>query len=204
MKKILLFIVLASYGFAGFSSTFTISNSGTTFTPETIIVKLGDIVDFNIAGIHNAVEVSQTTWNANGNSPLSGGFSVPFGGGSVPADKLTLGIHYYVCTSHAAFGMKGTITVLDPTGIADNTVEPEVTIFPNPSNGNFRLQVKKSQSAKKFDLGIYTMKGEKVYSKTDLQQQNANNIEIPDLPKGVYILRLYGVKGNYTRKIVVQ
>lgn len=204
MKKILLFIVLASSGFAGFSSTFTVSNSGTSFTPGTITIALGDLVNFSLGISHDAIEVSQATWNANGNTPLSGGFSLPFGGGSVPLDKLTAGTHYYVCSPHASIGMKGKIIVLVSTGIADNTLQDDVSIFPNPSNGNFQLQINNTQSAKKMDLGIYTVKGEKVYSKSDLQQQNTTSIEIPDLPKGVYIVRLYGRKENYIRKIVVQ
>lgn len=204
MKKILLFIVLTSYGFAGFSATFTINNSGTTFTPNAITITLGDNVDFVIGGTHNAIEVSLATWTANGNTALSGGFSTPFGGGTITADKLTLGVHYYVCKPHAAFGMKGTITVLDPTGLADNSRKEDISVFPNPSNGNFNLQINNSQAAKKLDLGIFTLQGKKVYSKSDLQQQDIYTIEIPDLPKGVYILKLFGRKEIYSRKIVVQ
>jgi len=204
MKKSILLLMLALSGIAGFSATFTINNVGTTYTPDAITINVGDNVNFSIGNTHNAVEVSQATWNSNGNAPLSGGFSVPFGGGTVPSDKLTAGIHYYVCTPHAEFGMKGTITVLNTTGIAENKFKDGISIYPNPSNGNFQLKLDNSLSAKKFDLGIYTVKGEKVYSKPDIQQQNSTNIEISDLPKGVYIVRLHGRKENIYRKIVVQ
>jgi plastocyanin len=204
MKKTLLFILLASYGFAGFSTTFTITNSGTTFTPATTTITVGDVVNFSLGSNHNAVEVSQATWDAKGNTPLAGGFSLPFGGGTVPAEKLTAGVHYYVCTPHAAFGMRGTITVLETTGLAENKTKEDVSIYPNPSNGNFHLQVNASPSAKKLELGIYTLQGKTVYSKTDVQQQTTSDIEISDLPKGVYILRLYGGKDSYYRKIVVK
>jgi plastocyanin len=204
MKKILLFIVLASSGIAGFSSTFTVTNTGTSFSPQSTTITAGDIVVFVLESMHNAVEVSQTTYSSNGNTPLSGGFSIGFGGGQVPAENLTVGTHYFVCDPHASIGMKGTITVLGTTGLADNSLNEDVSIFPNPSNGIFQLQINNTQSAKKMDLGIYTVKGEKVYSKSDLQQQNTTSIEIPDLPKGVYIVRLYGRKENYIRKIVVQ
>lgn len=204
MKKILLLIVLSLFGAIGYSTTWTIANSGTTFTPETITITLGDNVDFTLGSVHNAVEVSQATWNANENTPLSGGFSLPKGGGSVPIDKLTVGIHYFVCEPHASSGMKGMITVLDPTGLAEKPLKEAISIFPNPSNGNFQLQINSSLTAKMFDLGIYTVKGEKVFAKSDLQQQNTTNIEISDLPKGIYVMRLYGKKEIYSRKIVVQ
>lgn len=204
MKKSLLFILLAAFGYAGFSATFTINNSGFTFTPDAITIGVGDNVNFSIGNSHNAVEVSQATYNANGNTPLSGGFSVPFGGGAVPVDKLTAGIHYYVCTPHAGLGMKGTITVLETTGVAENTTKSGISIYPNPSNGSFQMKLENSLSSKKYDLGIYTVKGEKVYSKSGIQQKNLTDIEISDLPKGVYVVRLYGNKENYYRKIVVQ
>ena len=204
MKKSLLFILLTSFGYAGFSTTFTISNSGTSFTNAAITITFGDIVNFSIGANHNAVEVSEATWTVEGNTPLAGGFSLPFGGGTVPADKLTPGIHYYVCAPHAAIGMRGTITVLNPTGIAENKLKDGISIYPNPSSGSFQLKLDNSFSAKNYDLGIYTLKGEKVYAQSDIQQQNSSNIEISDLPKGVYIVRLNGKKESYYKKIVVQ
>lgn len=204
MKKYLLFILLAAFGYAGFSATFTINNSGVTFTPDAITISVGDNVNFSIGNSHNAVEVSRATYNANENTPLSGGFSVPFGGGAVPVDNLTAGIHYYVCTPHAGLGMKGTITVLETTGVAKNTTKSGISIYPNPSNGSFQLKLDNSLSSKKYDLGIYTLKGEKVYAQSDIQQKSITEIEILDLPKGVYIVRLYGRKENYYKKIVIQ
>jgi plastocyanin len=204
MNKVILSIALFSFAAAGFSTTWTISNSGSAFTPSAITINLGDIVDFSLGSTHNAVEVSLDTWNANGVSPLSGGFSTLFGGGLVQADKLTLGTHYYVCANHGPFGMKGTITVIDATGVAENSVKENISIFPNPSKGNFKIELNYSQSGGKYDLGIYNVRGAKVYSKTDLQQQNLTNIEIADLPKGIYILKLNGGKDTYSKKIVVQ
>jgi len=204
MKKLLLSIALFSFAAAGFSTTWAVTNSGTTFTPSTITITVGDDVDFTLSSFHNVVEVSQNTWTADGTTPLAGGFSTPFGGGLISSDKLNVGTHYYVCESHASDGMKGTITVIDATGVAENSVKENISIFPNPSKGNFKIELNNSQSGKKYDLGIYNVRGAKVYAKSGSQQQNSSNIEISDLPKGIYILRLYGGKEIYTRKIVVQ
>lgn len=204
MKKSVLLILLASFGYTGFSATVTVTNSGTSFSPRSITISPGDIVIFDLESMHNAVEVSQSTYNANENTPLPGGFSIPFGGGQVPETNLTAGIHYYVCDPHASFGMKGIINVVDPTGITYKSVRDEISILPNPSNGNFQLKLDKLKTPKKYNLEIYTLKGEKVYTKEDIQQQNSITIEMTDLPKGVYILRLYGRQENYYRKIVFQ
>ena len=204
MKKILLFVTMTLSGVAAFCTTWDVTNSGTTFTPASITIALGDVVNFSLGSNHNAVEVSKATWDARGNTALSGGFSTPYGGGIVSADKLTAGIHYYVCQPHASIGMKGMITVLNPTGLSDNQAKEVISVIPNPSNGNFRLQINAPQSAKKLDLGIYTVLGGKVYSKTDVQQQDNSTLEIADFPKGIYFVRLSGGKENLYKKIVVQ
>src|SRR5436190_1268984 len=117
MKKLILLTVICLYSFSGFCVTWTISATGAqmTFNPATLTVGTGDSINFSLASVHNAVEVSQATWNANGTTALPGGFSVPFGGGMARPPQLSAGIHYYVCQAHASSGMKGTITVCSAT-----------------------------------------------------------------------------------------
>ncbi|MEM7433992.1 MAG: plastocyanin/azurin family copper-binding protein [Myxococcota bacterium] len=80
------------------------------FMPEDITISTGDTVRFVMTDTHNALEVSQETYDARGTTPLEGGFEVDFGQtGEVTFD--TPGVHYYVCTPHATVGMIGTITV---------------------------------------------------------------------------------------------
>ncbi len=109
--KIILSLFLIFVSFSGFCTVWTVNNSGTTYTPATITINLGDTVNFSIDGSHNALEVSQSTWNANGNTALSGGFQTSYGGGIVLPAQLSVGTHYYVCVPHASMGMKGTIIV---------------------------------------------------------------------------------------------
>ena len=117
---------------AGMCTTWTITNTDFTFTPATITIGYGDDVNFSLAAIHNVVEVSEATWDANGNTPLESGFSLPLGGGSVSADLLTVGTHWYVCSPHASAGMKGIIIVEEATGISENLPQVQVSFFPNP------------------------------------------------------------------------
>ena len=105
MKKISFFLVLMIFRFYGNSTTWTINNIGNTFSPSTITIAPGDDVNFVLSSIHDAVEVSETTWNQNGTTPLNEGFLLPLGGGSVATTKLTAGTHYFVCTPHANEGM---------------------------------------------------------------------------------------------------
>jgi plastocyanin len=112
MKKRFLFAALAVLGFSRVNAaTITINNSGFTFSPSTANCTTADEIVFNISGSHNAVEVSEATWNANGSAALSGGFSLNFGGGTLAAGSLSVGTHYYVCSPHASAGMKGKLVV---------------------------------------------------------------------------------------------
>ena len=90
--------------------THVVGNAGNTFDPADITIAVGDSVSFELAGNHNAVEVDQATYDAQGTTALEGGFALPLGGGVAgPFDAA--GMHYYVCTPHAGLGMVGTITV---------------------------------------------------------------------------------------------
>lgn len=128
LSLMILFSVLS----AGICTTWTITNSGTTFTPDTLTIVFGDDVDFSLGSTHNVLEVSQETWDANGTDALASGFSTPFGGGSVSTDLLTVGTHWYVCTQHAALGMKGVIIVEAATTLAENRPGVNVSFYPNP------------------------------------------------------------------------
>lgn len=104
-------VVLALLCIAGARSsavTHTVVDAGFSFSPATLTINLGDTVVFSISPAHNVVEVTQTTWNNNGNTS-NGGFTLPFGGGTLVIGIV--GTYYYVCSPHAAMGMKGQITV---------------------------------------------------------------------------------------------
>ncbi len=97
-----------------------ITNSGFSFSPSNITIAVGDTVNFVLDPMHNVVEVSQATWNANGNTS-NGGFSLGFGGGTVIF--ALAGTYYYVCAPHAASGMKGIINVV-AFGISTGAITP--------------------------------------------------------------------------------
>ena len=210
MKKYLIFLVFALYAGAASSATVVIVNSGFTFSPAEITINGDDIIDFQLGSSHNAVEVSQSTWAANGNTPLPG-FSTPFGGGQVA--ELTPGVHYYVCTPHASGGMKGTITVTGASGINDNTSDiPAFDLYPNPSTGKFILQYGNPgfSNGNLYDddlqasMEIFNLSGGKIYELPGFIARVSNEIDISSLSDGVYFVRIYDRKKIYTQKLIKQ
>jgi plastocyanin len=184
MKTILssLMLVLSTTG--AFCTTWIITNSGSTFSPSTITITVGDDVTFNLASIHNAVEVSQATWNANGSTKLTGGFETAFGGGQVLSSQLGVGTHYYVCANHVSSGMKGTIVLQNATGIEENRLSSDFSIYPNPSFISVTIKANENRIGSEFYIADLT--GKKVASgKLD---NEITTIDISHLTRGIYMI----------------
>jgi plastocyanin len=206
MKTKLLLATLTLCTCLAFGATVTITNSGFTFSPDNVSINEGDIVIFQLISMHNAVEVSEATWMANGNTPLPG-FATPFGGGQVM--ELTPGVHYYVCQPHASGGMKGRITVNTQSGIGDNENVPSFKLFPNPTSGKFTLQTGASGSGQSqpltaeelASLEIFDLLGNSIYSLKDYNPGAQNEIDISSLPNGIYVVRINDRKKMYSIKL---
>lgn len=206
-KTILLFLFLTLITGKSFSTTYIITNSGFTFTPDSIAISLGDTVKFVLGSIHDAVEVDKATWEANGNTP-NGGFQVPFGGGIVVL--TTPGTHYYVCSVHYYLGMKGIIVVNSVSGVnpvsgsnPDNFVLMQN--YPNPFNPV--TTIKFSIAHPGFvSLKVYNSLGEEV---ADLINGNlpkgSFNIKwnAQDFESGIYFYRLQANSHIAIKKMIL-
>jgi len=203
-EKFLLSVLLLSTGLTGFCTTWTITNSGMTFTPASITIILGDSVNFIIAAAHNAVEVSDSTWNANDNTALPGGFQAPFGGGLILPAQLVEGIHYYVCYPHAPDAMKGIIIVQHHEGINEIYTDIEVNAYPNPSaDGAFQIQTGNGQWATG-NMEIYNVFGEKIISGYKaIFSSGKLNLDLSELPAGNYFARIRTSSGIFYSKLTV-
>ena len=204
MRKFTLSILLMSFAVAGYSTTWTVVNDGFSFSPATLTINEGDTVVFSLSGEHNSVEVSQTTWNMNGTTPLAGGWALPFGGGMVLPTNLTEGTHWYVCQPHASGGMKGMIIVQGTTSTDDNQYAPSFSVYPNPSTGIISLLTGDVQTAKNIKVEIFDIHGNTWYSATNTDQLSLSSIDLSNAAKGMYIIRLYDDKGIRSRKLILQ
>ncbi len=184
MKAIVTLLVLALTTAVVFPATRTISSSGSSFSPATLTITVGDDIIFNLESAHNAVEVSQATWNANGSTALSGGFEVAFGGGTVSASFLTVGTHYYVCQSHVSSGMKGTIVVQNITGIEDRSLPPGFSVYPNPAHTSITIAAEENNSGN--NLYISDLAGRIVA--TINPDQGKITVDISGLARGTYLI----------------
>ena len=197
MKRLSFIAILLVYSLTVVNAKNEIVNVGFTFSPSTITIVPGENVVFTLEAMHNAVEVSYATWNADGNTPLAGGFSVPFGGGEVLAAQLPNGSHWYVCTPHAASGMKGIIVVGTPTGISENRGLIDLSVFPNPARD--LITIKGDNNLQGTGYYITDQYGRQVL--TGKLEGEVTSINISQLKRGIYYVRSEGQK-NRSLKVI--
>lgn len=180
---------------SSFGTTITVTNSGFSFSPSSLAINLGDTVNFVLESSHNAVEVSQATWNANGNTS-NGGFSTPFGGGKVI--PTLAGTYYYVCSPHATFGMKGTIIVNNSTEVKEDKTGRELSFilnqnYPNPFNPATTISFSLNENAI-VSLKLYNTHGQEVTTLIDNIILDIGNqtvkLDARGLSSGIYFYRL--------------
>jgi len=203
MKRITLLMMLVSACVYSYATTWTITNSGFTFSPANLTIQSGDDVNFNIAGIHFVQEVSQATWNANGSTPLAGGFDTASGGGNVTAAELTVCTHWYICPNHISSGMKGIIVVESTTGIKGIQPSSYISIYPNPTSGKIQLVSNGSKLSNNYNLMVFDMTGKNVYSDIIADHIESNQIDLSGLPKGIYFVRIFDGVITSNRKIII-
>jgi plastocyanin len=209
MKKLILIsIFLVSVVGASFGTTVTITNNGFAFSPATITINVGDSVLFSLASVHNAIQVSKATWEANSATPLSGGFSLPLGGGKVGfsvADTI-----YYVCGPHvASFQMKGVIIVksnVTDVSILNSNIQ-EVNVFPDPAI-DFITVSYTLPSASTVNIRIINSVGLEVKNILYESQSAGKYQETITLnnqfTRGVYFILMNSNNQSYIQKLIVK
>ncbi len=195
--KSLLLSALLLLSFESYSTTWTIVNTGFTFSPASITINSGDSVLFTIASQHNVREVSQSTWNSNGSTAATGGFTAPFGGGLILPSKLGVGSHWYVCVPHAAMAMKGVIIVNSATGINEAVVGSKISLSPNPTSDVVRIK-----TITNFEGVLYFVtdnNGNQIFS--GLLESNETSIDLSRYAAGCYFVQI-GEDKKQTYKII--
>ena len=190
MKRFIIIAVLLMYSLTEISAANQITNVGFTFSPASLTIAAGENVTFVLEGIHNVVEVSQATWNANGNTALPGGFTLPFGGGELLPSQLPVGTHYYVCGPHASMGMKGVIIVGTPTGIEDISGQMDISVFPNPAID--LITIKASTDLLGTQYYLTDQNGSQML--TGKIDKETISINISQFKDGIYLFQLAGQK----------
>lgn len=89
-----------------------------------------------------------------------------------------------------------------PDGVAEHSNDNLFTVYPNPNEGNFALQLKETDS-KAAQLIIHNSLGQQVFHASYLS--NGNRISVnAELPSGIYFVKVVTGSGESSQKMVVR
>jgi hypothetical protein len=111
------------------------------------------------------------------------------------------GVVYYRITEYDIDGESTHSNIRSIKNISDS----DISVVPNPSNGNFTVTVDGGGQNTSLSLIVYNTLGQIVYQSSDKNNGGSNyskNIDIQNLPSGVYVLHLTTSGGTWVRKII--
>lgn len=195
MKATLLIIALATSTVAQ-ATIHNITQQGTTFSPSTLQVTVGDTVRWLWTGgshttTSKVIPITAQAWD----SPLSSSV--------IKFDyKVTVaGTYNYVCTPHESMGMTGQFTASVASAIDDNNAPSGVSIYPLPAQSELTVQMKNGFSAN--ELFISDMLGRTILRRPiDTNIQNdLITLDISTLHPGIFFI---GFISNNKQSLVLR
>lgn len=208
MKRILLVCFSALFLFtSAIAATININIVGFSYNPNDVTVNVGDVIIIQAEPFHPLVQVTQATWNANGNTPMPGGFNET-STYTFTVDAAMAGTSiFYVCGNHVLSGMKGRINVNVVAGISENRLREFIfTVYPNPVVADAWLNVS-VKKAGRILMTMYDMQGRIVQQFVDMNVQPGEftlPFKTATLQRGTYILQMRTTQGMIQKQISLQ
>jgi len=93
------------------------------------------------------------------------------------------------------------VIIIDPDFPFDPIALKQVTIYPNPSNGQFTIDATGFE-AKDVSVSIFNQMGRNVFENSSLKNQE--KVDLSNLPKGIYFVTLTSGAESVQRKLVIE
>jgi len=86
--------------------------------------------------------------------------------------------------------------------IIDNSIAKKLSVFPNPSKGQFILNISLKEK-ENFSIHIHDVMGQLVYEKSN-QSKNNLDLDLSHKSKGIYFIKVISQENIHTQKIIIQ
>ncbi len=115
-------------------------------------------------------------------------------------------IYTYTDTNGCVASDTQSVTVLLPNGILIEEIFSFISIYPNPSDGKFFIELNSSSPKNNLTLSIFNLLGKEIYKKEFSSFQSQKNILInaEELTKGNYLLQFTSDDFISRSKLVIQ
>lgn len=205
MKKIYSTLLLLILAISLKATSYSVTIVGTTYSPATLTVTVGDVVTISASSFHPLSEVSQANWTAGNTATLSTGF-----GTKTSAYTFTItssNTIYYMCQNHGPNGMKGQINIVTVGLNEQNNVIGNISLFPNPAKDKFTIKFNSTENVV-VTAKLYSICGQEIESLVTNKEFNAGfnsvNFELQGIiPSGIYFVQLNYNSKKIVRKLII-
>jgi hypothetical protein len=111
------------------------------------------------------------------------------------AGEDTLNVHSNYSNPNYTLVKLGKPTVTNSITVTPNI---ELKVYPNPSNGIFKIDL--PSSLEDYNIEVYDCKGARVYKGSS---QGSTELTFLDKPNGIYLIKILGNDIKYTSKLLL-
>ena len=122
---------------------------------------------------------------------------------TIPTFKPILSGNWQVFVTIGACVYQSNVFAL--TGIKSKQMEADIRFFPNPNNGLFTIQANINK-AEVYEISVFNVAGEWMHAETWSVHTGLNEkkVDISQLAKGAYFIRIQSEDGTLTKNIIIQ